>query len=256
MARRRIACLAIALAVLPGVARSADEPVAAAGGGDWADEGARFAAAMARITQDVSGAVVTSRDRTDADQAQLAAVGYRPHPRSQHKLGLAWDVAASATALDTLRARAIGEGFTALVMKSPVTGVDYLHVQRFVRSPLWTETAEPVALAESQPDAADDAVAAAPPGPLPVVEPPRPLPGSRLDLPRRLLRTKVDGRIVLLLHVSEEGRVLDLAVAASDLPDFDDVVKNEVSGWSFSPPLLDGRPVATFARLPIPIRVR
>ena len=60
----------------------------------------------------------------------------------------------------------------------------------------------------------------------------------------------------MLLHISEEGRVVNLAVAASDLPDFEEVVKAEVGRWTFSPPRVDGRSVSTFARLPIPIRVQ
>ena len=247
------AAIALAcLVVLPLVSRAGESPPAV----DWAETRAAFARAMAEITSGVAEARVTSKHRTEADQERLAEQGYRPHPHSQHKLGLAWDVAAPAESLETLRDLARAQGFTALIMTSPVTGASYLHVQRFARSPLGKQKAAPVLVAAAAPEPAAPApVAAAPIEPEPAIEPPRPMAGARLDFPRRLLRKKVDGRIVLLLEVSEEGRVLDVAVDSSDLPEFEDFVANEVRRWSFHPPTREGRPVVATARLPIPIRL-
>lgn len=224
---------------------------------DWAETRTQFASAMAQITSEVAGVLVTSKHRTEADQERLAEEGYKPHPHSQHKLGLAWDIAAPAESLETLRDRARAQGFTALIMTSPVTGASYLHVQRFARSPLGKKRQldAMVADAAATPAAEPVAVVAVMPEPEPAIEPPRPLPGAKLDFPRRLLRKKVDGRIVLLLQVSEEGRVLDVAVDSSDLPEFEDFVANEVRRWSFHPPTREGRPVVATARLPIPIRL-
>ena len=84
---------------------------------------------------------------------------------------------------------------------------------------------------------------------------PRPLPGSRLEFPRRLMRTKVDGSIVVLLKLGDDGRVLDVKVERSNLPQFDDVVLAQVRDWRFTPPTKEGRPVKAQAELPIPIRI-
>jgi TonB family protein len=213
---------------------------------------AHFTRSMGDIAESVDGVVVTSKRRTDADQARLVEAGYKPHPCSQHLLGLAWDLAAPADALVALQRVAAEQGFTALIMTSPVTGNAYLHVQRYAKSPLWTappaEEPETAVAIEPEPE---------PPTPVAevVVEAPRPLGVSGFDFPRRLLRKKADGRIVLLLAVSETGRVLDVQVDSSDLPDFDAFVASEVRGWNFSPPRIEGQPVAAVARLPIPIRI-
>lgn len=85
---------------------------------------------------------------------------------------------------------------------------------------------------------------------------PRPVGVSGLNFPRRLRREPVEGKIVLLLKLSEEGEVLDLQVESSNLPRFDDFVKSQVKNWKFTPPRKDGQPVRAQARLPIPIRIR
>jgi TonB family protein len=240
---RSAACLIALLAPLSGVA--AEVPAQDA----WAEARTHFERVMADLTSGVEGALVTSKHRTDADQARLLEEGYKPHPRSQHKLGLAWDVAAPLETLVALRDLAQAQGFTALIMTSPVTGNAYLHVQRYRRSPV-QEPPAPVVVATTT-----TAIAPPPEPPAPAIEPPRPVEGTRLSLPRRLLRKKADGRIVLLLQVSEEGRVLDVAVDSSDLPEFDTFVTDEVRRWSFHPPTRAGQPVLATARLPIPIRV-
>jgi len=84
---------------------------------------------------------------------------------------------------------------------------------------------------------------------------PRPVGVSGLDLPRRLLRRKAHGEIVLLVELSPAGEVVDVRIDASDLPDFEDFVVDAVRGWRFTPPTRHGRPVQATARLPIPIHV-
>jgi TonB family protein len=86
--------------------------------------------------------------------------------------------------------------------------------------------------------------------------PPRPIGVTGLEFPRRLRREPVDGQIVLLIELNEAGEVLDVQVASSDLPDFEDFVTREVRGWKFTPPTQEGRPVTARARLPIPIQIR
>ena len=84
---------------------------------------------------------------------------------------------------------------------------------------------------------------------------PRPLPGSNLDIPRRLKRKAVNGKVVLLIKLAEDGRVLDATVESSNLPDFEKVVAGSVAKWRFTPPTKEGTPVRAQARLPIPIRI-
>lgn len=243
---RAAATLVLALTPLPSGAGAEPAP------DPWAETSTQFASVMADLTGGVAGALVTSKRRTDADQERLLAEGYKPHPLSQHKIGLAWDIAAPLESLVALRDLAQAQGFTALIMTSPVTGNSYLHVQRYRRSPLH-DSAEPVAVAAAT--AVAEPAIIEPASEAILIEPPRPFEGTRLDLPRKLLRKKVEGRIVLLLQISEEGRVVDVAVDSSDLPDFDTFVTDQVRQWSFYPPTRDGQPVLATARLPIPIRV-
>ena len=85
---------------------------------------------------------------------------------------------------------------------------------------------------------------------------PRPVAGTTLDFPTRLKRKKVTGRVVVLVKLNEEGRVLEVTVDSSTLPEFDDVVADQVGSWHFTPPTQQGRPVKAKARLPIPIRIQ
>jgi protein TonB len=84
---------------------------------------------------------------------------------------------------------------------------------------------------------------------------PRPIGVSGLHFPRRLLRKKASGKIVVLLKLSPEGKVLDAQIDSSNLAEFDDFVLGEVRKWRFTPPTQQGRPVQAQARLPIPIRI-
>lgn len=84
---------------------------------------------------------------------------------------------------------------------------------------------------------------------------PRPI-GASLNFPARLRRKAVSGRIVLLLKLDETGRVVHVEVESSDLPAFDDFVRNAVETWKFTPPTQQGRPVKAKARFPLPIDIR
>lgn len=248
MLRAVIAAFGFSILTLAGVARAAEDVDVPSAARD------QFEAAMATIAAAVPDVVVTSTFRTDSDQARLVEEGYAPHPRSQHKLGLAWDCAAPLASLEALQKLAIARGFTALVMQSPVTGNSYLHVQRYVRSPLHEQEPAAALVALQAPPAS---IAAEPePAVEPELEVPRPVGVAGFEFPRRLLRKKVDGRIVLLLKLSEQGRVLDVQIDSSDLPDFDDFVSREVRDWQFTPVVQEGNPIVAHARLPIPIRIQ
>jgi TonB family protein len=84
---------------------------------------------------------------------------------------------------------------------------------------------------------------------------PRPIGVFGFNFPRRLLKNKVSGKIVLLLKLDHEGEVLDVQIDSSNLPDFNDFVLAEVGSWRFTPPTQQGRPVQAKARLPIPITI-
>ncbi len=85
---------------------------------------------------------------------------------------------------------------------------------------------------------------------------PRPVGVSGFNFPRRLLKKKVRGRVVLLIRLSPDGRVLDARLDSSTLPDFSNFVLGEVKRWRFTPPTQQGRPVKAQARLPIPIHIQ
>lgn len=84
---------------------------------------------------------------------------------------------------------------------------------------------------------------------------PRPIRASALDLPPRLRRRAVSGTVVLLVRLDERGRVVDVQVDSSDLPEFDAFVARAVKGWRFTPPTQGGVPVQALTRLPVPIHV-
>lgn len=84
---------------------------------------------------------------------------------------------------------------------------------------------------------------------------PRPIGVSGFNFPRRLLREKTSGRIILLIRLDSGGDVLGVEIDSSNLPRFDDFVLQEVETWRFTPPTQQGRPVKAQARLPIPINI-
>jgi TonB family protein len=87
-------------------------------------------------------------------------------------------------------------------------------------------------------------------------EAPRPVEVAGFEFPRHLLREPVYGQIDLVVMLGPTGEVLDVEVAASDLPEFDELVTAQVRAWKFTPPRHRGRPAYASARLPIPIRIQ
>jgi protein TonB len=85
---------------------------------------------------------------------------------------------------------------------------------------------------------------------------PRPIGAPQFHFPSRLLKNPASGKIVLLLKLSREGRVMDAQVDYSNLPQFEEVVVAQVKRWKFTPPTQNGKPVQAQARFPIPIRIR
>ena len=85
---------------------------------------------------------------------------------------------------------------------------------------------------------------------------PRPIGVSGFRFPSRLKRKKASGKIVLIIKLDRDGSVINAEIDQSNLPKFNDFVRNEVASWKFTPPTRNGQPVKAHARLPIPIRIR
>jgi protein TonB len=81
----------------------------------------------------------------------------------------------------------------------------------------------------------------------------RPVPTSQVAPahPRALLKAKVDGLVVLLFVVREDGRIDEPRVESSSHPDFEKPALDAVKKWKFKPGQKDGKPVATYIRQPI-----
>jgi protein TonB len=84
---------------------------------------------------------------------------------------------------------------------------------------------------------------------------PRPIGVTGFNFPSRLRKEKVNGKLVLLLKLDENGEVIDVQLDSSTLPAFNGFVLGEVKRWKFTPPTKSGQPVKAKARLPIPIRI-
>ncbi|MFM1942863.1 MAG: hypothetical protein RI897_1845 [Verrucomicrobiota bacterium] len=73
--------------------------------------------------------------------------------------------------------------------------------------------------------------------------------------PAALKKAKVEGAVVLVFVLDEQGRVADLRVESSSHPEFEAPALNAVKRWRFRPGEKNGQPVRTYMRLPIRFRV-
>ncbi|MGZ8937780.1 MAG: energy transducer TonB [Limisphaerales bacterium] len=73
--------------------------------------------------------------------------------------------------------------------------------------------------------------------------------------PRELLRGKVEGNVVLVFVVDENGRVEDPRVENSTHPDFEKPALEAVRRWRFQPGSKEGAAVKSFMRLPMRFRI-
>ena len=69
--------------------------------------------------------------------------------------------------------------------------------------------------------------------------------------PRELLKAKVEGQVILLFVVDEQGRVEDPRVENSSRPEFEKPALEAVRKWKFKPGTKEGAPVKTYIRQPI-----
>lgn len=73
--------------------------------------------------------------------------------------------------------------------------------------------------------------------------------------PAALKKAKVEGAVVLVFVLDEQGRVGDLRVESSSHPEFEAPAVNAVRRWRFRPGEKNGEAVQTYMRLPIRFRV-
>lgn len=69
--------------------------------------------------------------------------------------------------------------------------------------------------------------------------------------PRDLLKARVEGQVVLLFVVGEDGRVEEPRVETSSRPEFEKPALEAVRKWKFKPGNKDGKAVKTYLRQPI-----
>jgi protein TonB len=69
--------------------------------------------------------------------------------------------------------------------------------------------------------------------------------------PASLRRAGVEGRVVLLVVVDENGQVQEARVERSTRPEFEAPALEAIRKWRFRPGQKDGKPVRTFLRQPI-----
>jgi peptidoglycan glycosyltransferase len=112
---------------------------------------------------------------------------------------------------------------------------------------------------QTRPDPAPVALAPVEEGPVDAAELDemlRPIVGGEIELPRRLLRRRVDGQIVFAIEIDRAGAVVALQVDSSNLPAFENFVSQQVRSWRFTPPTRGGQPVDARAKLPISITLK
>ena len=73
--------------------------------------------------------------------------------------------------------------------------------------------------------------------------------------PPALLKAKIEGNVVLLFVLDENGRVSDPRVESSSRPEFEAPALKALSRWRFKPGTRDGKPVKTYVRQQIVFRI-
>lgn len=84
-----------------------------------------------------------------------------------------------------------------------------------------------------------------------VEEPPELVASVPPVYPPALRRAGVEGRVVLVFVVDEQGQVQDARVERSTRPEFEGPALEAVRKWRFRPARKEGRPVRTYMRQPI-----
>lgn len=73
--------------------------------------------------------------------------------------------------------------------------------------------------------------------------------------PPALLKAKIEGNVVLLFILDENGRIQDPRIESSSRPEFEQPALKAVARWRFKPGTRDGQPVKTYIRQQIHFRL-
>ncbi len=74
--------------------------------------------------------------------------------------------------------------------------------------------------------------------------------------PPELLKAKIEGSVVLLFVLNENGRVQDLRVESSSRPEFEKPALAAIRRWRFKPGTREGKPVRSYVRQQIVFNLR
>ncbi len=85
----------------------------------------------------------------------------------------------------------------------------------------------------------------------------KPIPRTRpLTYPDRARQRRIEGRVVVNVLIDIEGNVKKVQILEAEPPNvFNEAVLSAVPNWTFEPAKYEGRPVQTWARIPIPFRL-
>lgn len=73
--------------------------------------------------------------------------------------------------------------------------------------------------------------------------------------PAELRKSKIEGSVVLVFVLSEQGRVEDPRVESSSRTEFEKPALEAIKKWRFRPGLKDGQPVRSYVRMPMKFRI-
>ncbi len=78
----------------------------------------------------------------------------------------------------------------------------------------------------------------------------------KVPYPERAKQRQLEGRVLVSVHLSETGQVIDAQILESDPPGVFDSAVIEASGsWSFIPAKYQGKAVSSWVNVPIPFRL-
>lgn len=77
-----------------------------------------------------------------------------------------------------------------------------------------------------------------------------------VQYPSVAMRNRIEGTVVVSALICRDGSILDLKIAASDNPVFNEAATSAVRGTTFDPAIQNGAPVTCWVRIPIAFSLR
>ena len=87
-------------------------------------------------------------------------------------------------------------------------------------------------------------------------EQPKPIIRIAPSYPSKLMRAGIQGRVLVIFIVDEQGNIRNARVAESQYPEFSESALAAVRSWKFQPGKKDGKPVKTRVRIPLSFSLR